>query len=93
VCIIEAFEARGLAAQIKDANSDYVQLSDLVARLLAEQSITLSRSTRRFLPDLRDLGHRAAHGRYFTARREDVEKISNACRVVLEELLHHARLI
>lgn len=93
ISVIEAFEARGAASEIKDANANYLQLSDLVARTLATSSMTLSRNTRRSLPELRDLGHMSAHGRYFTARREDIERIRQSCRVAIEEFLHHAELL
>jgi hypothetical protein len=93
ISIIEAFEAKGEADQIKDGSGNYLQLSDLVARALACKSMPLSRNTRKHLPDLRDLGHMSAHGRYFTARREDVDRIRQPCRVAIEEFLHHAGLL
>mgnify|MGYP000607403725 CR=1 FL=1 len=93
IAIIEAFEARGIAAKIKDQNGDYLQLSDLVSRALHESTWTLSRNCRRALPALRDAGHNSAHGRYYHARREDLEKLRAGCRVVIEEFLHHAGLL
>jgi hypothetical protein len=93
ISIIEAFEAKGIADQIKDARGDYVPLSDLIGRAMSAKEISLSRNTRRSLPELRDLGHMSAHGRYFSARREDVERIRQPCRVVIEEFLHHAGLM
>jgi len=93
ISIIEAFEAKGIADQIKDANGHYLQLSDLIGRAMSTPAMALSRNTRRSLPELRDLGHMSAHGRYFNARREDVERIRRPCRVVIEEFLHHAGLL
>lgn len=93
ISIIEAFEAKGVADQIKGANGHYLQLSDLIGRAMSAPGMALSRNTRRFLPELRDLGHMSAHGRYFSARREDVERIRRPCRVVIEEFLHHAGLV
>lgn len=93
ICIIEAFEGCGIAAAIKNATGDYLDLSDLVDRTLINSSWTLSRNAKRFLPQLRDLGHQAAHGRYFTAKAADIERVRGACRTVVEELLHHARLL
>lgn len=93
IVIVEAFEARGLAATIKDANGNYLQLSDLVTKALAEPSWTLSRNSRKALPGLRDIGHMSAHGRYFCARKDDLEALRPGCRVVVEEFLHHARLL
>lgn len=93
IAIIEAFEARGLASKIKNPDDSYYQLSDLISSALGETTWHLSRSTKRYLPQLRDLGHQSAHGRYFHARREDVERIQPGCRLVIEEFLHHAQLL
>jgi len=93
VSIIEAFEARGIASKIKDADGNYLQLSDLIGKALAETNWSLSRNTKKALPGLRDVGHMSAHGRYFCARREDLEALRMGCRVVLEEFLHHAGLL
>lgn len=93
LCLIEAFEACGAGDKIKDEEGNYLQLSDLVGQALAGSAIKLSRNSRRFLPQLRDLGHASAHGRYFSARREDVEAIRVPCRLVIEELLHHGKLL
>lgn len=92
IAIIEAFEAKGVAAKIKDTKGDYLQLSDLVNRALGEASWTLSRNCKKVLPSLRDAGHSSAHGRYYHARREDLEGLRQGCRVVIEEFLHHAGL-
>jgi hypothetical protein len=93
IVIIEAFEAKGLAAKIKDSDGNYLQLSDLVAKALAEPTWSLSRNSKKALPKLRDIGHMSAHGRYFCARKEDLEAVKPGCRVVVEEFLHHAGLI
>lgn len=92
ISIIEAFEAKGVAANIKDAHGTYYQLSELIARALAEPALTLSRNTKKDLPKLRDLGHLSAHSRMFFATREDVEKNQQAFRVALEEFLRIANL-
>jgi hypothetical protein len=93
IALIEAFEAKGIAAKIKDAGGDYVQLSDLITRSLNEGSWTLSRNCKKALPLLRDAGHSSAHGRYYHARREDIEGLRPGCRIVVEEFLHHAGLL
>jgi hypothetical protein len=93
VSIIEAFESASLANKIKDQDGDYLQLTALIDRALGDSPWSLSRHTRRYLPQLRDLGHLSAHGRYFSAKREDIERVRQGCRVTIEEFLHHARLI
>ena len=93
VSIIEAFEGKGIANKIKDGNGNYFQLTDLIRMALAESAWTLSRNTRGSLPNLRDAGHMSAHGRYFTASPEDIEKLRPSCRIIVEEFLHHAGLL
>lgn len=91
--IIEAYEAHGIQASVKNAKGDYFQLTELIACALAESAWTLSRNTKTSLPQLRDVGHMSAHGRYFTADKSDIEKIRGGCRIVVEEFLRHARLL
>jgi hypothetical protein len=93
VSIIEAFENNGLANKIKNPEGNYLDLSDLIKHALKETSWNLSRNTRKFLPQLRDIGHMSAHGRYYCARKPDIEKVRQGCRVVIEEFLHHAKLL
>jgi hypothetical protein len=91
--IIEAFEQRGLSANVKDSKGDFLQLSDLIAAALAEKSWNLSRNTKANLPRLKDVGHISAHGRRFHARKEDIDKVEFGCRVVVEEFLRLAGLL
>jgi hypothetical protein len=91
--IIEAFEGKGIANKVQDADGNFVQLSDLITAALSEPKFGLSRNTKTALPQLRDIGHRSAHGRYYTARPEDIERVRDGCRVVVEEFLHHAGLL
>jgi hypothetical protein len=93
ISIIEAFEAKNLASKIKDADDNYLMLSDLVLKALSETAWTLSRNAKKHLPQLKNTGHMSAHGRYFHARREDLDKLQDGCRVVVEEFLHHAGLL
>lgn len=72
--IIEAFEANGLANSIKNSDADFLPLSQLVDKALAEKSWNLGRNTRRALPRLKGVGDRSAHSRRFIAHRRDIEQ-------------------
>jgi len=93
IAIIEAFEHKGIANKIKGADGNYLQLSELVALSIAESAFTLSRNAKKLLPQLRDIGHMSAHGRYYLSRKEDMERVQTGCRVIVEEFLHHAGLL
>jgi hypothetical protein len=90
--IIEAFEAKDIAHKITGPDGNYFHLSKLVDLTCAEQALPLSRNTKKALPKLKELGHLSAHGRHFTARQDDVEKVQSDFRIAIEELLHHAGL-
>jgi hypothetical protein len=91
--IIEAFEANALDGKIKTPQGEFFQLTALIAAALSESAWNLSRNTKQALPMLRDVGHRSAHSRRFTAQKSDIETVQADCRVALEEFLHLAGLI
>jgi len=91
--IIEAFEAHHLDGKIKNAQGDFVQLTDLIGAALSETTWNLSRNTKQALPNLRDVGHISAHSRRYTAQKSDILKVSQDCRIAIEEFLHLAGLI
>jgi hypothetical protein len=91
--IIEAFEAQHLDSKIKNTQGDFFQLSDLIGAALAEKTWNLTRNTKKALPNLRDVGHISAHSRRYTAQKADILKISQDCRIAIEEFLHLAGLI
>lgn len=91
--VIEAFEAKKLDNKIKDSQGEFFQLTALIAAALAEKTWNLSRNTKQALPRLRDVGHKSAHSRRFTAQKSDIEKVQPDCRVAVEEFLHLAGLV
>jgi hypothetical protein len=93
VSIIEAFEAHGISSKIKDADGNYLHLTQMIQKALTETSWNLSKNTKKFLPQLRDLGHLSAHGRYYTAQEPDISKVQQGIRVVVEEFLRLANLL
>lgn len=87
--IIQVFEQTGKAAEIKHpVSGDYLRLGDLVTKILGHASITLSRNTKKALPEIKDLGDRSAHMRHYMAKRVDVDKVLSGLRVSVEDLLH-----
>jgi hypothetical protein len=91
--IIEAFEAKKIDHKIKNPQDEFFQLTALIAAALSEQSWNLSRNTKEALPRLRDIGHKSAHSRRFTAQKSDIDRVQPDCRVALEEFLHLADLL
>jgi hypothetical protein len=91
--IIEAYEHHSIADRIKDGSGNYVQLTALIDVALNEPKIPLSRHVKNALPKLRNVGHRSAHGRFFTAQKGDIDNVKDGVRLTIEEFLHHAGLL
>ncbi len=91
--LVEAFEACGLSAKVKDGRGEFLQLTGLIDAALSEPTWNLTRQTKAALPRLRDVGHTSAHSRYFTAQKGDIERVQPDCRVALQELLSRAKLL
>ena len=88
VLIIECFEKNNIASKIKDGAGNYFLLGELVNATLNEPAWNLGRETKRALPILKDSGNRSAHGRRYTAHREDIDKLNPDFRIACQELLY-----
>lgn len=88
VLIIETFEAKKIASKIKGRDGEYLYLSDLIAKTLAEGSWSLGRNTKNGLRKLKDVGDRSAHSRRYNAKREYIDEVIVPLRDVCEELLY-----
>lgn len=86
--IIECFEAHSLELKIKNANGNYIALSDLITKFLNESTWNLSRTTKNNLPKLKEIGDLSAHNRRFIAGRNDIEKFAQDIRIIIQELAY-----
>jgi hypothetical protein len=90
--IIEAFEHNGIAHKIQDSAGNFVGLQDLISRTLCEQKWNLARGTKKGLPKLKSVGDLSAHSRRYVAHRQDIEKVIDDLRVVVQEMVFLAGL-
>src|SRR5262245_12653684 len=88
--IIEVYEAKNRANEIKGGDGHFLMLSHLVDKILSDPAFHLGRETKRGLPLIKSLGDRSAHNRYFIAKKDDIDKVTHDLRVVAEELLNLA---
>ncbi len=84
--IIEAFEHHGLGNKIQK-NGDYLDFGDLIGKAVAEPALKLTRNTKRILPDLKFFGDLGAHNRMALVRKQDLDRLHNAIRAGVEELV------
>jgi hypothetical protein len=84
--IIEAFEHLGVGDKIRQSG-EYLEFGALIGKATAEPMLRLTRNTKRVLPDLKFLGDLGAHNRMALVRKDDLDRIHNALRAGVEELL------
>lgn len=90
--IIEAFEAKGDAASIKNAGGDFLYLGDLIDRATSTTNWNVSRNTKAHLRKLKNIGDKSAHNRFYRAHRSVVDEIKTELFDVVQEFLSHASL-
>lgn len=90
--IIEVYEHRGQAAEIKGSDGHFLMFNGLISHIQADSSINLGRDASQGLRDHKALGDRSAHNRRFNAERNDIDRVRSGLRVAAEELLHLAGL-
>ncbi len=88
--LIETFEQQGALQEIVDANGELVSLKHLIERAKQTSAFTLSRQTKNALPALKDVGDWSAHNRRYLAKRSDLDRVQQSCRVSLADLGHLA---
>lgn len=84
--IIEAFERLGVGDRIRQSG-EYLEFGALIGKAAAEPMLRLTRNTKRVLPDLKFLGDLGVHNRMALVRKDDLNRIHNALRGGVEELL------
>jgi hypothetical protein len=87
--IIDVYEKHGRSDEIKKGG-DYMMLSGLIEAILQQQHWPLQRETKRALPELKQLGDRAAHNRRYQATQQDIDRLLPGLRASVDDLLHLA---
>jgi hypothetical protein len=90
--IIEVYEHCGRAAEIKGADGNFLMLNGLTSIFEKDTAFNVGRNGMNGLRDFKNLGDLSAHNRRFNARKEDIDRVRDGLRVIVEELVHLANL-
>ena len=85
--IIETFESHHIASKIQNSSGDFLYLSDLIPLCTGETAWNMGRNAKAAMPKLKSVGDKSAHSRRFVAQRQDIDKIADDLRVVVQELI------
>lgn len=90
ILLILSYEHLSIGAAIKDANGNYVLLERIVKNAEANATLNLSRTSKKAIEKIRELGNYSAHKVTYTCRREYIEEKIDEFRALVDELLHKA---
>lgn len=84
--IIDVYVRLNMQSKIMDGD-DYLRFQGLIGIASSDIRLGLTRNTKKLLPDLKFLGDLGTHNRNALVRATDLDRVRNAIRVGLEELV------
>ncbi len=87
--IIELYESKNIQVKIKNSNSDYFQLSELIKSVTNETSWKLTKIVKENLPKIKLLADSSVHSKRFSAKKPDIDEMKTNIRITFEELISH----
>jgi hypothetical protein len=85
--LIECFEHKKIADRIK-RDGNYMMLGDIIKVAVTDTDLVLARGTKELLNDGKFFGDMSAHARRYATVEADLDKIHNAVRGAVDDLLH-----
>lgn len=90
--LIEVYEAKGRAGEIKGSDGHFFMFAGLLGFLERDTQLHPSRNTLKGLRSIKELGDLSAHNRRFMAQKDDIDRVRGGLRVAAGELLELAGL-
>tara|TARA_A100001391_G_scaffold92605_1_gene61255 strand:+ start:721 stop:1455 length:735 start_codon:yes stop_codon:yes gene_type:complete len=84
--LIEAFEKTGNISAIQEPNGDLKGFGDIIGIAVSGNYLRLSRSTGRNLQNIKKIGDSAAHHRFYSCKKSDLDDVKLDLAQTLEEL-------
>jgi hypothetical protein len=88
--LIEVYEAKVRAAEIKGSDGHFLMFAPLLTFFEEDNSIHASRNAIKGLRDFKQLGDLSAHNRRFNAHKNDIDRIRDGLRIAAGELVEMA---
>jgi hypothetical protein len=88
--IIEVYEGKGFAEDLKGTDNRFMMFSGLLGVIENEKRFTLGRNALDGLKAFKRLGDQSAHDRHFNARADDIKRIRDGLRSATEALVNLA---
>lgn len=91
--LILSFKAHKIETEIRGSGGNYINLSGIIDKAVANSTLDLSKSAKEYLDIFREKGNLSAHNHFHNARKKDLELIQPKFRHLVEELLYKAEIL
>lgn len=85
--IIEVFEKKGIANNIKDQGGNYLMFAELVSRLINSPETPVGRTTKKELPIIATVLNNCAHNRTFNISKSQLVQYQAIIQIATQELM------
>lgn len=89
--LIECYEHLNRQSEIKNGQ-EYMMLNGIINQANGNNGLPIGRDTKKSLTEIKTIGDRSAHNRYYTTVEADLLKIQSGVRVTVDELLQISNL-
>ncbi|MEW6718636.1 MAG: hypothetical protein AB1345_14190 [Chloroflexota bacterium] len=86
--LILSFKENKIETEVLGSNGNYLNLSDIINKAIANRTLDLSRNAKEYLDPFREKGNLSAHNPFHNARKKDLELIQPKFRHLVEELFY-----
>ena len=91
--LILAFKEIGQEDSIRDAEGNYLQLSQLINQAKPNKALDLTRNAKQYLDLFKEHGDLSAHNPFYNCKRKDLQNVQHKYRALIEELFYKAGII
>ena len=91
--LILSFKENKIEADIRGSDDNYLNLSDIINKAVANRTLDLSKNAKEYLDPFREKGNLSAHNPFHNARKKDLELVQPKFRHLVEELFYKSGIL
>ena len=89
--IIDAYESKKNEKSLLDSEGNYLTFSKLIDKMLSDNIVKLSKTSKTDISKIKKFGDIAAHNRKLNLKQCDIDKYSDSIRIIIEELINNKK--
>lgn len=91
--LILAFKEISQEDSIRNADGNYLQLSQIINQAVPNKALDLTRNAKKYISLFKERGDLSAHNPFYNCRQRDLQNIQYKYRLLIEELFYKSGII